>query len=297
MGNGLQSGCFRACAAAVVAVAGCTEPWFAAWGLAGPAPSPPPADARSTDAPPFLAVYDVDPLSASRESAVIQIAFDIVRVELPFHDVRHSAKVWNHVDEPISDPALAARLARNGMRVGVADEAAWPAMRAVFEANHARMDRISAPAPGGAAIGLAVGTLQPGETVFAYGAGGRLSGAGFPGGSKLVRIDYAVSRDDPDAVVLRVMPEIQVEADGPTSPSPVDLLRAPGAGDDRTLYHDLAAELVVRPGQLVVIGPSEAAAIPSLIGSRLFTRHVKGAAYETVLCITPKLTWVGYEGP
>ena len=75
------------------------------------------------------------------EVQVVELVFDVVRAEMRLGGIRHSRKVWNHVDELRVAPELAARLARNGLRVGAASADAWPAVRARPESAEARGSR------------------------------------------------------------------------------------------------------------------------------------------------------------
>ena len=73
---------------------------------------------------------------------MIRLAFDIMRVDMPCLDGCDSRKVWNHVGELRMDTQTLSRLARNGLRVGVAIPDSWPAIETIMEATDASISRL-----------------------------------------------------------------------------------------------------------------------------------------------------------
>jgi hypothetical protein len=58
---------------------------------------------------------------------------------------------------------------------------------------------------------------------------------------------------------------------------------------NRFLFTDLAAAFLLRPGEYLIIGPSEKADHPYLVGGRFFTRQESDVdRYETLFRITPQ---------
>ncbi len=243
-----------------------TEPQPTADGLAARGPSDTPVDRDAI--------------------VVVQLHFDVLRVELPADTVHHSDKTWNHVAEPSGDPARTALLRRNGLRVGTASADAWPALRAVFEASQATVIRAPHVARLGAPLALDLGPVDAGTSVFLLTEDHRLVGTSFESGSKYLRIDYAVSTDDGGFTTLRLTPEVNrvsptkrwQEANG-------DLRRV--ADYDGRVFHELSFAVDVPVGEFLVIGP-DTEATPLSIGRRFLTRDLDGRKHETILCITPQ---------
>ena len=88
---------------------------------------------------------------------VVELHFDVMRVDLPYDSDRHSSKLWNHVDEVCVEPGQSVLLGRNGIRIGVApaDVIGRPAVDFIHadDAPLARSDYVEAhrtgrPTPG-----------------------------------------------------------------------------------------------------------------------------------------------------
>lgn len=262
---------------AVVGVVGCTRP----------------AKFDSRSATPASIASDAAVLfGASRESADelseirVHLQFDVSRIELPAGSIRHSAKVWNHVDEMQVDPVLSARLSRNGLRIGVARASAWPALRAIFTEENARIARIQRVAQPGAPLWLGLDRITNDEPIFYYGTDGRLAGKTFDGGTKCLRIDYEMIAATDLQVVLSVTPEIQDEE------STVQWRRSSegyylSSENKRYVFNELRSTWTLGPGDFLVIGPDARTPAGQLIGSRLLTRRTGGEELDMILCITP----------
>jgi hypothetical protein len=217
----------------------------------------------------------------------VQMQFDVLRVELPLRSTRYSLLVWDHVDETQNDPRLTELLARNGLRLGVASPAAWPALRALFEARRSKSLRAVHAVQSGAPLSMRVGEVQPGESVFVHARDGSLSGTTFDSGSKFLHVDYALDRDDPRRTHLRITPEIQKFSE--------DLHWQAGGGTfteapryEGRVFADLSTDLTLGPDEFLVIGVSEEADLRPLVGGRFLQREENNMTYETVICLTPR---------
>ncbi len=218
---------------------------------------------------------------------VVQMQFDVLRVELPADRIHHSAKVWNHVDELRGDLAQTALLRRNGLRIGVASADAWPALRAVFEACQAKVLRATHAVQQGLPLILDLGQVQPDETVFLFTADDRMAGTTFAGGHKYLHLDYELSLDAEGITTVQVTPEIHdlgLEQRWPSRGG--EVLKAPEY--QGRLFHELRCTVDVAAGEFLVIGPDAPRASNLTVGRRFLVRKHQGRDYETVLCITPQ---------
>lgn len=217
----------------------------------------------------------------------LQLAFDVLRVDLPVGEVRHAQTVWNYVDETQTDPRMTALLARNGFRIGTADEEVWPALRVLFEANQAKSRAVRHVAQGGAPLSLRLGDLEDGESLFEYLQDGRLVGRSFDGGAKFLHIDYALDPADPTRTIMMVTPEVRkFSADKHWQHVGGRFREAPQY--EGRLFTELSTQLSLRPGEFLVVGPSESARLPSLVGSRFLTARENDVTCETILCLSPR---------
>jgi hypothetical protein len=234
--------------------------------------------------------------ASDRNTILLQVQFDVMWVELPIHAIRHSIKVWNHVDELQLPPQQCALLARNGLRIGVANVDAWPAILTLLQANGARSDQRKHAVQSGHPLTLDMGTIADGETIFTYNARERLVGDTFPAGHKYVYIDYDVHADDPSRVTLRVM--LEIHALSPSRRWTVDPDTFPEKPDYLgKVFADLAATFVVEEDQFLVIGPSPQAGTEHLLGGKFFEQVAGGRRYEILIFATPQLYQTRFAEP
>ena len=280
--------------AATLLCQGCDGDWFHLRRAAPPQPEPfRPALAGGR---PMITESDRPSELGRREEAVtLHITFDVLRVDLPIRGMRHSLKIWNHVDETRSDLRLPALLARNGLRLGTAPAEAWPALRALFEGNDARSVRARHAVQSGAPVSMRLGEVEEGESIFEYRRDGHLVGRTFDRGTKFLHIDYALDPADPARTLIKVTPEVRKFGIGKHWENIDGHLREVPRYEGR-IFSDLSTDLSVGPGEFLVIGPSEAAYLGSLVGSRFLTSKQNNVTYETVICLTPQPVRVDRSG-
>jgi hypothetical protein len=202
--------------------------------------------------------------------------------------IRDARKVWNHVDELRVEPDLVARLARNGLRVGVASEGSWPAIHAVFDAGGAEVRRDQLLASPGSPVEIDSGSIHESESIFSYGADNRLAGKTFSAGKKTIRIDYALRPEFGPGTDLQIGFEVRSDRGEMTwERSEVGAVRQV-ATPDRHPFGDLHILLTLHAGEFLVIGLSDEADNEYLIGSRFLTTERAGERRETLLCVMPQ---------
>ena len=258
-----------------------------AWGLGRQSRPVTTAPAPNKNPPPAN-IAAAAPRSASDGVIVVQLHFDVMRAELPIESVRQSTKVWNHVDELQIDPRQCAQLARNGLRIGVADADDWPAIQTILQVNQARCTRLQQAVQSGYPLTLDVGEVQDGETIFSYDAQGRLEGATFGPGRKYLHIDYVVAADETRRVSLKVTPEVHVETPDRRWTSVDGEIQEQPQYEGR-VYSELAVTMHLLPGQFLVIGPGPQADVAHLLGSKFLEQRSGGVRSETLYLATPQL--------
>ncbi len=275
-----------------LAAGGCGEPWR----LGSPPPGP------GAGAP----IGATGGAGASRNArrggpadpdvVVVHLQFEVMRAVMPVTTTRHSTKIWNHVDELQLDPRRCALLARNGLRIGVADEDAWPAIDAILKAHEARSQSKQHAVQHDSPLTLDVGEVRDGETIFSYDADGHLKGHTFGPGRKYIHIACAVSPENPQQIALKVLPEVHVES------LEKHWDQVGGGIQERTRYQgrvfsELTAALTATSGQILVIGPSTEAELPCLVGSRFLEDDTGGLRSETIIFARPRLYRTGTTEP
>jgi len=221
-------------------------------------------------------------------SETVQLVFDILRVELPADAVRHSRKVWNHVDSMRLDAQVASRLAKNGIRVGAGTPEAWPAIEAIFNAAGAAVGRSRLSVDTGALMSVVLGTIEDPESFFFYELDNRLVGKTFDRGDKVVNFDKVVLRELGGRVDLELSFEIRHDPGDFRWDKTRDGIRTVPALD-RHVFGTTRVSLALAPGEFVVLGPSDEAENEYLVGGRFFLGDSNGKPREMILCIVPKV--------
>ncbi len=218
---------------------------------------------------------------------VLFLSFDVLRADFPLSGMQHSRKVWNHVDELRIDVDLAGRLARNGLRAGVAPAEAAPVLRAIFEAADADLRRERLVAQGNTAVPITLSAIQESESIFSYTDDGRLTGRTFRVGRKLLNIDYILRPELGGATDLRLGLEIRHDRGVLTWQKRAGAITQ-ALAVDRHMFEQFDVSVTLAPGEFLVIGLNDHEQNEYLVGSRFFSFERFGKRYETLLCITPR---------
>lgn len=218
---------------------------------------------------------------------IVGLAFQVYRVDLPIvGDVRHSLKLWNHVDELRANPENVAIRARSGVRIGAFSQSAWPAIRTILDSANARVHREQVSAPFGLPLTLEIGLVEGGESIFSYSSGGRLVGKTFDMGKKLIVLDYAVYAAMGGRIDLQVSFEVRHDRGEMTWERQDGIVRQVPAYDSH-VFNDLAAVMALNPGESLLIGPSAEAKNDLLLGSRFFGHTRAARRFEKLIIVTP----------
>lgn len=217
----------------------------------------------------------------------IELVFDVVRADLPVQTIRHSEKLWNHVDELRPQGVSLGDLARNGLRVGVASASSWPAFRAILASATDDIRRNEFVAQRGAPFVLSLGHLTEPETIFSYGKSGSLSGKTFSAGERLLVLDYALQPELSGAVELRTMLTVRHDRGVLTWERQGGVIRQTPEYDEH-VFDGILPITEVGPGEMLVVGPNAASENEYLVGSRFLSTTKNGVVYETVFFITPE---------
>ena len=242
------------------------------------------------EAPPAVDQAPISSKTASPSSGphIVQLAFDVMRVEMPIDGDMNSQKVWNHVDALRVGADTAAQLTRNGLHIAAGSKERWSAIRAILDAGQARTTRDQFVAQSGAPLLIELGTVADGESYFAYDKEMRLQGKTFIGGSKILQLDYAFRPELGGSTDLQVAFEIRRELGELVWERQGDgsIRQAPGL--DRHVFEELKAALTVQDGEFLIIGPSAQAKNEYRVGGRFFLTGTGGHRKETLLFITPR---------
>lgn len=229
---------------------------------------------------------------------VIDLAFDVARIDFPVDTIRHSRKVWNHVDEMRVDSDRVSRLARNGLRIGVASGGAWDAIRAIVRAADAEVRQDRFVAQRGTPLTIKLSSIEEPESIFSYSPEGRLVGKTFTEGDKLLNLDYVFHSELGGSTDLELDIEIRRDPGAMAWQRQGGIIRQVPAYD-RHVFADLRVPLTLHTGETLIVGLSDQEGNEYLLGSRFLMFKRLDKRYETVLCITPRhfQTQEGKAGP
>lgn len=235
----------------------------------------------------FGAVSPRDNQELGEQLHLVELVFDVVRIDFPLGDIRHARKVWNHVDELRVGAELIPQLARNGLRVGVAGPDAWPAVRAIVEVAGAQVRREQLVAQRGLALVIQLAPVEEGESIFCYRKDNRLTGKTFLAGRKLLNVDYSFHPELGACTDLKVSFEVRHDRGVMTWERRGGIIEQVPA-IDRHVFSDVEALLTLNPDEFLVLGLSDQHENAYLIGGRFLTVERSGKRHETVMCITPR---------
>ena len=280
----------------------------AQWGLTATAPASQPSEpgnkARSSFGPvrqcprtPAAKLTPTDPTSAVRNThptaLVTTVTFDILRVRVPQGLLSKSGKVWNHVETGFLPANMTTVLHRNGLRIARGSVDAWPPIKAIFDTEprvETSQNRLTLN--NGLPLVLELDPLPRDQLLFVYRRDGSLAGAPWRSSRNLLRIDYGVSPNRVEALLLEVVPAIRLDSLAANKPRAADLWDRDAALADHSLaIKDLAFRVELAPAQFLAIGPSSATLeLPYVMGSLLLCEDKGGEKFESMYFITPTAT-------
>ncbi len=235
---------------------------------------------------PFLSSTDAKDRAVADSVRVVDVAFEVMRVDLPYSENRHSLKLWNHVEELGSNPALVAKLKQNGLRVGVGSSENWAPIATILTAYDAKVSKQQMIAQRGLPLAVELDLVDGPESIFTFGADGRLAGKTFTEGKKIVNIDYAFHPELGGLLELQVTLEIRHDRGVMTWERTNEGIRQIPAFDSHVFKH-LAFSASLGPNGFLVLGPSVEANNAYIVGSRFFSKSENSEGYETLLLIAP----------
>ncbi len=262
-----------------------------------------PAQAATPNTNDPSAEHRYGPLGSRRSATsdpdviVVGMIFDVQRIAVPADQIaKHRDDLWKYINELRLDPDTAAHLANNGFRMGVTSRSDLTSIRDLLTPLDTRFESVTQTVQSGHPATLDLGLTGPTRTIYAFHADGRLEGKTFNAATKYLHIDYAVDMiDQQPRTTLRVTPEVFQESERQHWHA--------GDGEIRyekqyegTVYHELAADVPMMDGDVLVIGPTDSQADPYLLGNTLLSSESAGRRWETILCITPRVYRLSTEG-
>ncbi len=238
-----------------------------------------PVGAEALFAPPMAQT------AVSTPTRIVDIAFTVMNAEFTGKDAGDARKIWNHVDELRLKPEQMQLLARNGVRLGTASPASWPAIQTILDAGDAKITSNQLFPQRGSALPVPMGSVEEGTSIFSYQADGRLVGKSFPGGEKILLVDYALHPELDGCTDLGVSFEITRES-GEMIWEQRDGVMRQVPDQERHRFADLTSVLTMHPGEFLVLGPRDEVKNEYLVGSQ-FLANGKGEGTVRLTFLAP----------
>ena len=243
-----------------------------------------PADAKSATPPDSQPATSAAAQAPAPQPTVVGLSFDVIRVELPVSSAAITRRIWKYVDESNADPSLPALLARNGVRIGVAEGQSWPALRAMFTQAGGRTARDQLPMQNNQPGMIHMGPLEEGGMYFLHRRGGRVEGGTFEKGERFIRLDYEVPPEDPQTTRVRVMFETRGGQPHRRFVDQGGRIQEVTERGGRS-FGELACTVTLNEGQFLVLGSADNADKGFRIGSWWFRSRSGKERSETLVCV------------
>jgi len=215
----------------------------------------------------------------------IRIAF----VELPAGMASSSEDIWSYLDEEPIQAARSASFGRNGFRIGRGSAESLPQlMQALQRLTGREVAYKTLVALPGTPTAITVRQGQPGATLFLVNPDRTLSGADYPPGDSLLRLEGSLNPENMSEVLLTGLPQIR------SAVAPMRVVETAGgpkleAQKELFNFEELRFQLFVSNKGFLVIGPGVMALQPTSLGHYFFIAEREGIAFETVLILIPEL--------
>ncbi len=269
-----QAGCVAGVLILVAAVGGCQPDHEAVGRLPGAGQGQ------------VLSPQGDEPLPAGAKPFTrIRIAF----VELPAGMASNSEDIWSYLDEEPIQAARSASFGRNGFRIGRGSAESLPQlMQALRRLTGREVSYKTIVALPGSPTAITVRQGQPGATLFLVNPDRTISGADYPPGDSLLRLEGSINPENMSAVLLTGLPQIRSAvagmrvvqaADGPKLEAQKELFS----------FEQLRFQLFVPNEGFLVIGPGVMAHQPTSLGHYFFIAEREGIAFEMVLIVIPEV--------
>ncbi len=219
----------------------------------------------------------------------IVVAIRLATIEVPIGTASGSEEIWSYLDEEPISTARSVNLGRNGIRVGLGHDGAWPDLARVFKRMTGRVPTQSVMvAKPNNPLQIILRQRQPATTIFTFRDDRTLRGQDYPAGDYLLTIACTLDEDDLSKVMFTAVPQVRSAAKNPKFiMSPIGPRRLNVA--QTYSFEDIAFRLMVPPKGFLVIGPGANARNPSTLGHHFMTIKREGVEFETLLVLRPEV--------
>lgn len=226
---------------------------------------------------------------------ITTVTFDVLRTRVPAGVFSQSPKIWNHLQEEVLPAETVQALHRNGLRVARGQVDSWPPIKALLETQErVETSQTQLSASNGLPLLVELDAQPRDQLLFLYRRDGTLAGAPWPGSTNLLRVEYGVDPNQPDALLVEIMPQLRLDPSVHSGPRGAERWSPTPFEPPTLILRDLAFRMQVGPGQFVAIGPSVVTReLPYVIGSLMLCDEVGSEKMESMYFVTPRVSRVG----
>ncbi len=212
----------------------------------------------------------------------LDVVLSALHVRVPRAHRAQTRPMWNYLEESVIDAATLLRLQRNGLRVGVGHAQWWEPVQATLDAIDGVQSIALTPVrlPPQYPLALELDAAPRAQTLFFADDSGVLTGETWPASRNVLRVSYVLDLEQPDRVLLAVVPEVRQHLQGwRWVRSELGLTRQPNYSGRAFGAAGFVAGLA--PGEFILIAPGEASDVFGLIGNAFLVSAQDDTSYDS----------------
>ena len=218
-------------------------------------------------------------------------------IRLPLGVASRSEAIWKHLDNRRIARDTVARLAINGVRIGVGRQKNWPTLVKVIEALNGQMLNTSImPVLAGKPVKVLLDRHDQPQTIFTFRLDQTLYGKIYPPGHNRLAIDCNINDFSIGGMTLSILPQIQQFR------RKIQYHKQPGGFSMTTApilhsFYALQCEVPLSDTDFIIIGPGGRSARSTSVGYNFFLQDIRGVKYETLVLIAPQVVRISTNNP
>lgn len=216
----------------------------------------------------------------------LDVTLATLHVQIPHADRERVEPMWNFLREDAVDAATGLRLARNGIRVGIGQEASWDAIQATLGAIPGARNVEVPPLrlPPNYPLALEMDTAPHDQTLFYVGEDDVLTGETWRQSRNVLRTSYMLDLTNADRVRVLVVPEVRQKQDGfKWIRSDAGIAQVPNYSG--RAYGAAGFVSALSSSDFLVIAAARDAAAYGLIGGAFLTADDEGQRFDSIVFI------------
>jgi hypothetical protein len=226
----------------------------------------------------------------------LDVVLTVLCVKIPQRARQQAAPLWNHLSEDVLASDTLARLAQNGLRVGVGHAEWWDAVKSVLDATPGTrslpLDPVRVPPKYPLALELDRQARE--QTLFFVSDDGILTGETWPQSRNVLRVSYELDLAAADRVKVTVVPEVRQRLEGfRWVRSEAGLSQTPDYNG--RAYNAAGFQVELTTGEFLLVCPSEQAALFGILGGAFLSAEEDGERYDSYVFLRADVNHVAHR--